>query len=110
MFSFIVAVIVAIWFFVSAQAQQKTGWQWALIGGASYFGVATIVGNLAFLMIGPIRVDDLPQTVISVIAVSLSIAFVVVLLIYRQFLRKGPADESADTNIEVNSSQQPPRE
>jgi len=88
MISYVIAVIVGIWFFISAQALQKTAWVWALIGAASYAGTAFLVGNLSFWIASPIRHDDMPKTVIIVVVGSLIFAFVVTLLIHWKFLRK----------------------
>ena len=105
MISYVIAVIVGIWFFISAQALQKTAWMWALIGAASYAGIASLVANLSFWIASPIRHDELAQTAIIVVGGSLIFAFVVTLLIYWKFLRKNGNESGSEENSEYDANE-----
>lgn len=102
MFSFVIAIIVGIWFFISARAVQKSTWMWALIGAAAYAGVGTLVANLSFWLASPIRHDELAQTGIIIVVGSLIFAFVVTLLIHRAYLRKDSDVSRSEPNGQPN--------
>lgn len=105
MISYVIAVIVGIWFFMSARALHKTAWVWALIGAVSYAGIGTLVANLSFWIASPIQLDDLAQTGIIIVVGSLIFAFVVTLLIHWKFLRKNGNESGSEDNIEHNSNE-----